>query len=51
VYVCFGLRISERFALRWMGVVWLNRQLREKRSIVVRNWDDVKTGVMARKSF
>jgi integrase len=41
--ICFGLRISERLALRWSDVDWLNKRLRVERGIVERNVDDVKT--------
>jgi len=41
--VCFGLRISEALALKWMDVDWLNGTLRVERGIVQQVVDDVKT--------
>src|SRR5262249_26335915 len=34
VCVCFGLRISEALALKWIDVDWLNGKLRVERGIV-----------------
>jgi integrase len=42
VNVCFGLCISERLALQWSDVDWLNATLRIERGVVERNVDDVK---------
>jgi integrase len=41
--VCFGLRISEALALKWVDVDWLNGTLRVERGIVQQIVDDVKT--------
>jgi len=41
--VCFGLRISECFALRWSDVDCLNGKLTVERGIVRQHVDDVKT--------
>jgi integrase len=41
--VCFGLRISECFALRWSDLDWLNGKLTVERGIVRQHVDDVKT--------
>jgi len=41
--VCFGLRISEALALKWVDVGWLNGRLRVERGIVQQIVDDVKT--------
>jgi len=43
VCVCFGLRISEALALKWIDVDWLNGKLRVERGIVHQRVDDVKT--------
>lgn len=43
VCVCFGLRISEALALKWIDVDWLNGKLRVERGIVHQKIDDVKT--------
>jgi integrase len=41
--VCFGLRISEALALKWIDVDWLNAKLSIQRGIVRQHVDDVKT--------
>ena len=43
VCVCFGLRISECLALKWLDVNWLNSTISVQRRIVHQVVDDVKT--------
>jgi integrase len=47
--VCFGLRISECLALKWMDVGWLAGKLSIQRGIVRQRVDDVKTIYSDRK--
>jgi hypothetical protein len=41
--VCFGLRISERLALKWAGVHWFNSRLYIRRGIVRQRVGETKT--------
>jgi integrase len=41
--VCFGLRISECLALKWLDLDWFNGTLSIQRAIVRQRLDDVKT--------
>jgi integrase len=43
VSVCFGLRISECLALKWLDLDWFNGTLSIQRAIVRQRLDDVKT--------
>lgn len=49
VCVCFGLRISECLALKWLDVDWLSGKLSIERGIVRQRVDDVKTIYSGRK--
>jgi len=48
VCTCFGLRISECLALKWMDIDWLQGKLRVERAIVHQRVDAVKTVYSAR---
>lgn len=43
VSVCFGLRISECLALKWLDIDWFDGTLSVQRAIVRQRLDDVKT--------